>query len=609
LTPEARLGATKIGRTEWSFLVWAPRHDAMAVRIYHDGGADDHQLRPSGRGYLSAVVVHVGEAPDYRFVLADGRTVPDPASAWQPEGVHGPSRGYDPLGFAWHDAGFSAPRLSELVTYEIHVGAFTPAGTFDAAIERLDDLAELGVTAVELMPVAAFPGVRNWGYDGVFPFAAQASYGGPAGLQRLVDACHRRGLAVILDVVYNHLGPEGNVLGDFAPYFTDMYATPWGAAVNVAEAGSDEVRRYFTENAVRWLREFHFDGLRLDAIHGIVDPTASPFLRELTVTVARLSIDLGRHLFLIAESADNNPAVISSPDVGGLGFDAQWSDDFHHALHAVLTGERDSYYADYGPLLDLARAINDGFVYQGDYSVFRGRRHGAPPRGIPLDRFVVCAQNHDQVGNRAGAERLSALVSFPAARLAAAVLLLSPATPLLFMGEEYAEAAPFPYFVDHGDPQLLEAVRQGRAEEFHRAVDDLDPAAESTFKQAQLGWSQRESGSGARMLATYQALLACRRDNPVLTEPDALESTASVDGHLLTLLRRVGGVAAFAVFNVADEPVEVTMPVLRPTWRMVMTSETDAEPAWWPTLAGGDRIPLGAYGFGLYLSDAPEGSP
>jgi maltooligosyltrehalose trehalohydrolase len=321
-----------------------------------------------------------------------------------------------------------------------------------------------------------------------------------------------------------------------------------------------------------------------------------------------LSIDLGRHLFLIAESADNNPLVVSGPDVGGLGFDAQWSDDFHHSLHAVLTGERDGYYADYGPLLDLARAINDGFVFQGDYSAFRGRRHGAPPRGIPLDRFVVSTQNHDQVGNRAGAERLAALVSTPAAKLAAAIMLLSPSLPMLFMGEEYAEPAPFPYFIDHGEPELVEAVRHGREVEFGREADVLDPAAEATFERARLNWSTRESGPGAEMLATYRALLTCRRTHSVLTDPDALESTATVDGQMLTLLRRVAGVSAFVAFNAGAGETEVAMPASRSSWRVALSADAPPDPEGQQVLAGGDRTSLGGFGFGLYISDAPEGS-
>jgi len=399
LTPDSLvsrpLGASNAGERSWAFLVWAPDHDTVSVRVETSKGPRTESLDPLSRGYHGAVVDDIEGPPTYRFELPDGDVMADPASRWQPDGVHGPSKAVDPAEFVWHDTAFRPAPVSESIIYELHVGTFTPDGTFDTAIAHLDELVDLGVNAVEPMPVNAFPGTRNWGYDGAFPFAVQDSYGGPAGFQRFVDACHAHGLAVILDVVYNHLGPEGTVLAKFAPYFTDVYATPWGAAVNVSESGSDEVRRYFIENAEMWVRDYHVDGLRLDAIHGIVDPTASPFLRELTDAIDALSERLGRPVHLIAESADNNPEVVTARDANGLGFHAQWNDDFHHALHALLTGERDGYYQDYGDLEQLARAVNDGFVFQGEYSKFRGRRHGASARSIPPDHLVVFAQNHD----------------------------------------------------------------------------------------------------------------------------------------------------------------------------------------------------------------------
>jgi maltooligosyltrehalose trehalohydrolase len=505
----APLGATQVGEGDWAFVVWAPPHDALSVRLYEVGGDRTIALEPLPGGYFGVEVAGLASAPSYRFMMPDGSALADPTSRWQPAGVHGPSRAFNPADFPWTDAGFRAAPLSDLVIYELHIGTFSAAGTFDGAVEYLDELVALGVNAVEPMPVNAFPGERNWGYDGAFPFAVQHSYGGPAGFQRFVDACHVRGLAVILDVVYNHLGPEGTVLGAFGPYFTDVYSTPWGAAVNVSEAGSDDVRRYFTENAEMWVRDFRVDGIRFDAIHGIVDPTASPFLRELTSTLAALAADLARPVHLIAESADNNPLVVSSASLGGQGFDAQWNDDFHHALHAVLTGERDGYYQDYGRLDQLACAMNDGFVFQGEYSAFRGRRHGADSAALPSDRLVVFAQNHDQVGNRAGAERLSTIVGLPKARLAAAVVLLSPFVPLLFMGDEYAERAPFPYFVDHSDPALLDAVRVGRAREFGRDADVLDPGSTTTFAQAILD-RLSVGPEGEAMRATYKSLIAAR---------------------------------------------------------------------------------------------------
>jgi maltooligosyltrehalose trehalohydrolase len=588
------LGASRAAGGDWSFLVWAPDHDQLSVRIYADGTETSHALARTADGYFTGVLSGIGDAPDYRYVTADGATLADPASRWQPAGVHGPSRGFDPSRFAWSEHDFSALPLSETVIYELHVGTFTDDGSFDAAIAHLDELVDLGVTAVEPMPVAAFPGTRNWGYDGVFPFAAQDSYGGPVAFQRFVDACHRRGLAVILDVVYNHLGPEGNVLGRFGPYFTDVYSTPWGAAVNVAEAGSDEVRRYFTENALMWLRDFRVDGLRLDAIHGIVDPTASPFLRELTAAVTALSDELGRGLCLIAESADNNPLVVSPASLGGLGFNGQWNDDFHHALHTVVTGERDGYYQDFGDLDLLARAFNDGFAYEGEYSPFRGRRHGAPSGSIASDHFVVYAQNHDQVGNRAGAERLASLVEPAVARLAAATLLLSPFVPLLFMGEEYAETTPFPYFIDHGDPDLIEAVRAGRAAEFGRGADSFDPASADTFAAARLDRSKRGSDSGRAMLALYRELIDVRRRHRVLTDPAALESSASVADGVLTLRRRTSTTMAVVALNFGAGSGALTLDDSVPRWHRVIDSS-------WPhTLGDVDALP--GYGFSAYIT-------
>jgi maltooligosyltrehalose trehalohydrolase len=436
----------------------------------------------------------------------------------------------------WHDAGFVAVPASDLVIYELHIGTFTELGTFDAAIEQLDELADLGINAVEPMPIAAFTGTRNWGYDGVFPYAVQQSYGGPAGFQRFVDACHQRGLAVILDVVYNHLGPEGAVHTSYGPYLTEVYATPWGAAMNFSESGSDEVRRYFRDNALMWLRDFHVDGLRFDAIHGIVDPTASPFLRETTTAIAELSMLIGRQLVPIAESGDNNPYVVTAAALGGLGFRQQWNDDFHHALHTILTGERDGYYQDYGSLEQLASAYEHGFVFRGEHSAFRGRRHGTATPAVATDRLVVFAQNHDQVGNRADAARLASLVDAQRCRLAVAAVLLSPSIPLLFMGEEYAATTPFPYFVDHSDPALLDAVRNGRAKEFGRDADQLDPGAEATFDAAKLDRRGRETPEGKAMLELVRELIELRRRYPLLHDPGA-DSAVEVNDDVLVFRR------------------------------------------------------------------------
>jgi maltooligosyltrehalose trehalohydrolase len=495
------------------------------------------------------------------------------------------------------------------VIYELHVGTFTEAGTFDAALEHLDELVELGVNAVEPMPIAAFAGNRNWGYDGVFPFAVHEGYGGPIGFQRFVDGCHAKGLAVILDVVYNHVGPEGAVQTRYGPYFTETYATPWGAAMNFGEAGSDEVRRYFVESAEMWLRDYHVDGLRVDAIHGIVDPTASPFLRELTQSVARLSHAIDKPLVTIAESADNNPLVVTSAAAHGFGFDAQWNDDFHHALHAVVTGERSGYYQDFGSLDQLATAATHGFVFRGEYSRYRGRRHGSYTPRVRPDQLVVFDQNHDQVGNRPGGERLVTLVGERRARLGLAAVLLSPFIPMLFMGEEYGESAPFPYFVDHSDPELLEAVRRGRAAESGQERDHLDPGDEKTFLVAQLDRSGRESAGGRAALALVKGLLDVRRACPALHDPAATETVGYLDGTAVVVYRRTGQAEVASAFNFSDQPCDVTLAGAAPWHRLLDSTELppdDGSPMPGLRLPGG-RVPLAGYGFAVCQAGAgPE---
>src|SRR5579875_1558141 len=397
--------------------VWAPGHERVEA-VLDDGRVP---MQPEGGGWWRAEVAG-GHGTRYRLSVDAGPPRPDPRSPWQPEGVGGPSAVVDHDRFAWTDTAWRGARLASCVLYELHVGTFTPEGTFDAAIQRLDDLVELGVGAVELLPVAEFPGVRGWGYDGVLLYAPHHAYGGPEGLKRLVDAAHRRGLAVVLDVVYNHLGPSGNHLAEFGPYFTDRYTTPWGAAVNVDGAGSDEVRRFVIDNACMWLEDYHVDGLRLDAVHAIVDMSALHVLEELALTVAELANRTGRQRWLIAESDRNDPRLVRSREAGGYGLDASWSDEFHHALHSALTGERDGYYADFGHLAHVARAVEDAWVYGRDYSPFRDRHHGLPAGDLPGGRFVTFLQNHDQIGNRAVGERLAALA--PPGRVAAGAALL-----------------------------------------------------------------------------------------------------------------------------------------------------------------------------------------
>jgi maltooligosyltrehalose trehalohydrolase len=460
---------------------------------------------------------------DYGFVLDGEGPFPDPRSAYQPKGVHGLSRVVNHDAFPWNDWGFQQVPLASAVIYELHVGTFTPTGTFDSAIERLPHLLELGITHVELMPVNTFPGKHGWGYDGVDLFAPHPFYGGPDALKRLVEACHACGLAVLLDVVYNHLGPSGNYLARFGPYFDGRYSTPWGPALNFDGAESDEVRRFFCDNALMWLRDYRFDGLRLDAVHAILDVSAEPFLEQLAREVRELERTTGNRYVLIAESDANDPRLVTPADRGGFGYDAQWSDDFHHALHAVLTGERSGYYRDFGMIADLAKALRQAFVYDGRYSAYRRRRHGRPPRGLDGDRFLGYLQNHDQVGNRARGDRIAQLVSPGRQRIGAALVLTAPFVPMLFQGEEWGASTPFFYFTDHAEPGLAKAVREGRRKEFAafgwKADDVPDPQEPKTFKASVLDWTELAKSPHVELLKWHTQLLQFRRREPALTRP------------------------------------------------------------------------------------------
>lgn len=462
------------------------------------------------------------------------------------------------------------------------MGTFTPEGTFNTIIPHLDELKEVGVTAIQLMPVVQFPGNRNWGYDGVFPFAPQNSYGGPEGLKRLVNACHRRGLAAVLDVVYNHLGPEGNYLGKFGPYFTERYQGPWGPAPNFDGSYSDEVRHYFIENALYWLTEFHFDALRLDAIHGIFDMSAYPFLAELPEAVQQRATQLNRRICLIPESDLNDIRAIQPPELGGYGLDAQWNDDFHHALHALLTGERHGYYQDFGRLDQLAKAFTEGFVYSGEYSTFRQRRHGSSTRSIPAHQFVVFAQNHDQVGNRTQGERLSQLVPFEALKLAAGVVLLSPFIPLLFLGEEYGETGPFLCFVSHSDPNLIETVQKGRKEEFASfdcSDDPSDPQEEATFLRSKLHHELKQQGEHRTLRALYKELLRLRRELSALARlsKEEIKVTGYEKEKALVLRRGRQGEQVVAVFHFGGDQTAIALPFPTGLWAKHLDS---ADPQW-----------------------------
>ena len=440
-------GALSEGEDSIRWRVWAPRAKQVElVFLLQDRRRAVPMLREE-RGFFHHSEAHVHDGQCYAYRLDGGTERPDPCSLWQPDSVHGPSALVCPARFAWTDKNWKGLPRQDLVFYELHVGTFTPQGTFEAVIPRLDELRELGITAVEIMPVAQFPGNRNWGYDGVLPYATQNTYGGPYGLQKLIDACHAAGLAVFLDVVYNHLGPEGNYLAEFGPYFSDRYKTPWGLAINYDGPGSDPVRSFVLDNARMWLEEFHFDGLRLDAVHAIFDFGARHILRDVQEVAEEVAERSGRQIHIIAESDLNDPRLLYPRQRGGHQLAGQWSDDFHHAIHAFFTGERRGYYQDYGRPRQIADVLEQPFLFAWDYSPFRDRRHGAPPEGLSGDHFVVCLQNHDQVGNRARGDRLSSLLHNPAKqRLASSLLLLSPYLPLIFMGEEYGEENPFPFF-------------------------------------------------------------------------------------------------------------------------------------------------------------------
>jgi maltooligosyltrehalose trehalohydrolase len=542
--------------------VWAPN----AGRVEVCQGTDTTAMQAADGGWWA---IEADDDRPYGFALDEGPVLADPRSRWQPDGVHGLSRYVDLDRLEWQATGWQGRSLLGRLVYELHIGTFTEAGTFDAAIEHLDHLVDLGVDFVELLPVAAFPGRHGWGYDGVFPYAVHDAYGGPHGLARFVDACHLRGMGVLLDVVYNHLGPDGNVLTHFGPYFTDVYATPWGAAVNFSGRGSDEVRRYVIDNALMWLRDYRIDGLRLDAIHAIVDDSATHLLEQLAIEVAELSVAVGRPLSLIAESDLNDPRIVVGRDAGGYGVDAQWSDDFHHALHALLTGENTGYYQDFGALDDLATALRRGFVYTGQYSAYRDRRHGRPlPPTVSAHRLVGYAQDHDQVGNRARGDRLAALVSTDLVKVAAAIVLTSPFTPMLFMGDEWAASTPWQYFTDHQNDQLAQAVREGRRAEFTafgwRAEDIPDPQDPQTFARCRLRWDELLGEAHNDVLRWHRELIALRRSSPDLANGrfDQLEVDADEAQRSLVLRRPQSIVVANFGPNAARFDIDATALLL-----------------------------------------------
>jgi maltooligosyltrehalose trehalohydrolase len=549
------------------------------------------RMKKAGGGYWTAFARGLGAGARYKYAVNGRDERPDPASVFQPEGVHGPSEAVDHSAFSWSDAAWRGLPPEKMIIYELHPGTFTATGDFAGVGSRIPYLKGLGVNAVELMPVAQFPGSRNWGYDGVYPYAPQNTYGGPEGLKRLVDACHRAGLAVIMDVVYNHLGPEGNYLGAYGPYFTDRYRTPWGDAVNYDGQGSPAVREYFIGAALAWFRDYHIDALRLDAVHGIFDSGAKHFLAELSERTRDLSRLLGRRLSLIAESDLNDVRALDAAP-RGWGMDAQWSDDFHHALHALLTGERGGYYEDFGGFGQLAKAFSEGFVYDWAWSPHRGRRHGSSSAGLHTGKFVVCSQNHDQVGNRLLGERLSVLAGERRLRLAAGAVVLSPYIPMLFMGEEYAEKNPFLYFVSHGDPALVKAVREGRKREFAAfgwKKEPPDPQGEGTFAASRLDWERAGRGRHAATLDLYKRLIALRRSEPSLGCARRKDVSVKTEGKTISVFRRRGRSSSAVVYNFGRSAVRPVLPPGR--WKPVLDSE--GRPA---------AAPLSPESFRVYLA-------
>lgn len=582
-----KVGSQYLGNGVCEFILWSPLKEKAAVHLV----SPQDKLLPMVKQELDYWYVKADIEPGtlYYYQLEDGKDRPDPASHFQPQGVHEASEVIDHSNTSWRDPQWAGISLEEMILYELHVGTFTPEGTFKAIISRLADLAELGVNAIEIMPVSQFSGDRNWGYDGVYPYAVQNSYGRPEDFKQLVDAAHQQGIAIFLDVVYNHFGPEGNYLAHHAPYFTDTYHTPWGEAINFDDAYSYGVRNYFIENALYWLENYHIDGLRLDAIQAIYDSSAKHILQEMAEKVDELSQKVGRKLYLIAESDLNDVRVIRPPELGGYGIDAQWSDDFHHSLRTVLTKESGGYFADFGSYEQLAKAYQNTFVYDGEYSQFRKRYHGNGTGDRQGHQFVVCIQNHDQIGNRMLGERISDLIDFEATKLAAGALLLSPYIPLLFMGQEYGESSPFLYFVSHSDPELIEAVREGRKKEFtdFKAEENyIDPQSEETFNSSKLHWEQKNEGKHKVLWQLHQKLINLRHTIPALKKLDKQNFKAINKEEVILLHRWQQNSQVFCVLNFSDRNVSLSNIFPAGNWQKILDS---AETKW---MGNGSSLPM-----------------
>ena len=557
---------------------WAPE----AVSVHLKLAAEEILMEKKDYGYWALDTSAIQAGSTYSFLIDGTKVIPDPASLLQPEGVHGFSEAYDTNTFDWAEGDWKNPALGSYLIYELHTGTYTAEGTFDGIIQKLDYLVELGITAIELMPVAQFPGERNWGYDGVFPFAVQHSYGGPAGLQRLVNACHQKGLAVILDVVYNHIGPEGNYFALSGPYFTDKYHTPWGSAVNFDDAWSDGVRNYFIENVLMWFRDFHLDGLRLDAVHAIKDLGVKHLLKEIRLEVDKLTEATGRKFNLIVESDLNDNKYINPVGAGGYGMNAQWIDEFHHSLRVTAGEAATGYYADFSGIAHLEKAYRDAYVYDGIYSPHRLRTFGGKADGNGGQQFVVFSQNHDQVGNRMLGERTSQLVDYEMQKLLAGAVLCSPFLPLLFMGEEWGETNPFLFFTSHSDPELIKAVQKGRKEEFkafHATGEAPDPQSEDTFAKSKLQWRLLKADRHKELLSFYKTLIAMRKKYAALHNTDRRQMMVSSDEKTscLMLRRWEQDQQVLCLMNFSEKMQPVTIPDDKPYWKKILDS---ADPEW-----------------------------
>ncbi len=570
-----KIGSHYSENSKCEFVVWSPFAKSLELLLKDDGLKI--QMEKDEQDYWR-ISTEVSPGAKYFFIINGDNQKPDPASNYQPEGVHGASQIVDHNIFKWEDKSWQGIALDQMIVYELHVGTFTSHGTFNSLIDKLEYLIDLGINMIEIMPVAQFPGSRNWGYDGVYPFAVQNTYGSCDDFKRLINECHKKNLGVVLDVVYNHLGPEGNYTTQYGPYFTSHYKSGWGDAINFDGEYSDHVRNYFIENALYWLKNFHIDALRLDAVHSIFDMSVKHFLQELKEKVGEFSVQNGRERYLIAESDLNDVKMINPVEVGGYNIDAQWSDDFHHSVHAYLTNESSGYYKDFGKPFHIKKALAETFVYSGQYSNYRKKKHGSSAEKTKPYQFVISIQNHDQVGNRALGERLSSIVEFEKLKLAAGLMIFSPYIPLLFMGEEYAEESPFLYFVSHSDEKLIEGIRKGRREEFKSFgwQNDLpDPQSEETFLKSRLNWDLKESGRNKTLLNFYKKIIEIKKTNNSFQNKkrDDFYMSSLNDDKVIIIERFNSQNSTYSFFNLDEKNSEIEIS-FKDNWKKLFDSSS-----------------------------------